>query len=748
MAFRKLSRTSSHRMLMLRNLVSSLLEHEQIKTTLPKAKEAARMAEKILSLGKRGDLPAQRKAASFLLNSDKTLSLLFGKYAERYKSRPGGYTRIHKFGHRKGDHAPHAILELCDNPRDIKFELVARSVGRETVQRWLKTGGNARADQPEASNSLMDKPWIRETTKVNYGQLMKFATDERKTAFESRAIHWANRMLAEAQASGGLRQPVVVDDSTQLVGPSSKHGGRRHLAGERLAGMHDQASSLGIASGTIGQSRAPQLVRMRLASQEAMDVRGRTEPRELQVEGQASASTTPTPLPSTRPADRPWRSPFWEGGWKNFSTSTGLEDYATESILCTLRAAPNQPPNVIVDATVGSGHVILEFPNPEVPLPGSIFGTQSALAVAIDRYLAGGFECVKQGYLCVADEAIDEETRKALHTDWREEDLRRNKEVRRQQPKENWGNRSGPDDRPKARGQRRSQPAGHEPSNAEKKILDQIQSMINNARSNLSQAMAVISFKPTRYTFRASLDNPQHLIPFPFLTTADIERRAGEAVSMWLDACEVECIERWEDLCARAALNDQSTKKKGRLWKVDLKESEVDVGVRIVIVPSTTHERRLDCSDTPPRYGGQTTRTPFPTTIRMLLTVAMSGPRQSFTSLSGRTALSLPAAHLLAYTLPTFSPFKQNNLLDVILIDPCSGTGAIPRQLVRMGQIQGGDHIVLCGDYIPGNASAAMQALADRSPVVEGFVWTAQGVAGGLREGVVDGIVSGEQSLN
>jgi len=427
---------------------------------------------------------------------------------------------------------------------------------------------------------------------------------------------------------------------------------------------------------------------------------------------------------------------------------TGLEDYATESILRTLRAAPNQPPNVIVDATVGSGHVILEFPSPGVPLPGSSLGTQSALVVAIDLYLAGGFECVKQGYLCVADEMVDEETRKALHADWREEDLRRNKEVRRPQPRENWGNRSGPDDRPKARGQHRSQPAGHEPSDAEKEILRQIQSMINNTRSSLSRAMAVNSLQPTRYTFRASLDNPQHLVPLPFLTTVGIERHAGEAVSMWLDACEVERIEGWEELCARAALNDQSTKKKGRLWKVDLKESEVDIGVRMVIVPSTTHERRLDCLDTPPRYVGHTARTPFPTAIRMLLTVAMSGPRQSFASPSGRTALSLPAAHLLAYTLPTFSPFKQNNPSDVILIDPCSGTGAIPRQLVRMGQIQGGDHIVLCGDYVPGNASAAMQALADRSLLVEGFVWTAQGIAGGLREGVVDGIVSGEQTLN
>lgn len=134
-------------------------------------------------------------------------------------------------------------------------------------------------------------------------------------------------MLAEAQASGGLRQPVAVEDSTQLVGSGSRHAGRRHLAGERLAGIHEQASSLGIASGTIGQSRAPQLVRMRLASREATGVPARTEPRELQVvgEGQVNPSmraaiSLPSSRLSSRPADRPWRSPFWEGGWKGMTS--------------------------------------------------------------------------------------------------------------------------------------------------------------------------------------------------------------------------------------------------------------------------------------------------------------------------------------------------------------------------------------------------------------------------------------------
>jgi len=121
-------------MLMLRNLVTSLFEHEQIKTTLPKARDTARLAEKMITLGKKGDLPAYRKANGFILKPS-LVPKVFGEFAKRYTDRPGGYTRIHKYGNRQGDNAPHAILELVDNPRDIRYEMTARSVGWDVISK-------------------------------------------------------------------------------------------------------------------------------------------------------------------------------------------------------------------------------------------------------------------------------------------------------------------------------------------------------------------------------------------------------------------------------------------------------------------------------------------------------------------------------------------------------------------------------------------------------------------------------------
>ena len=119
MSGRKLNRTSSHRKAMFSNMVSSLLEHEQITTTLPKAKELRRIADKMITLGKRGDLHARRQALSVIKDTE-IVGKLLSSLAERYKERNGGYTRVLKAGNRYGDCAPMAVLELVDRNSEAK----------------------------------------------------------------------------------------------------------------------------------------------------------------------------------------------------------------------------------------------------------------------------------------------------------------------------------------------------------------------------------------------------------------------------------------------------------------------------------------------------------------------------------------------------------------------------------------------------------------------------------------------------
>jgi large subunit ribosomal protein L17 len=110
---RKLGRTSAHRKALFRNMVTSLFEHEQIRTTDAKAKELRGVAEKMITLGKRGTLHARRQALRTIRSKEVT-SKVFGELAERYRDRPGGYTRVIKLGQRAGDAAPMAIIELVD----------------------------------------------------------------------------------------------------------------------------------------------------------------------------------------------------------------------------------------------------------------------------------------------------------------------------------------------------------------------------------------------------------------------------------------------------------------------------------------------------------------------------------------------------------------------------------------------------------------------------------------------------------
>ena len=117
---RKLNRTSSHRKALFRNMSVALLKHEQIKTTIPKAKELRSIVDRLVTLGKRDTLHARRQALSRLNNDRVIAEKLFSVLAKRYAERDGGYTRVLKAGYRYGDNAPMAIIELVDRDEEAK----------------------------------------------------------------------------------------------------------------------------------------------------------------------------------------------------------------------------------------------------------------------------------------------------------------------------------------------------------------------------------------------------------------------------------------------------------------------------------------------------------------------------------------------------------------------------------------------------------------------------------------------------
>ena len=117
--YRRLNRTHEHRKALFANMAGALIEHEQIKTTLPKAKELRPFVEKLVTLAKKGDLAARRQALSKVRN-ETAVRKLFDIMGERYKDRNGGYTRVLKAGFRHGDNAPVAVLELVDRDESAK----------------------------------------------------------------------------------------------------------------------------------------------------------------------------------------------------------------------------------------------------------------------------------------------------------------------------------------------------------------------------------------------------------------------------------------------------------------------------------------------------------------------------------------------------------------------------------------------------------------------------------------------------
>ncbi|MEE9381579.1 MAG: 50S ribosomal protein L17 [Hyphomonadaceae bacterium] len=132
-AHRKLNRTASHRKAMFANMAASLITHEQIVTTLPKAKELKPIMDKLVTLAKKGDLPARRQAISKIRDKD-AVRKLFATMGERYKDRNGGYCRVLKAGYRYGDNAPMAVIELVDRDESAKG-----AIDRERIEAEAET---------------------------------------------------------------------------------------------------------------------------------------------------------------------------------------------------------------------------------------------------------------------------------------------------------------------------------------------------------------------------------------------------------------------------------------------------------------------------------------------------------------------------------------------------------------------------------------------------------------------------------
>ncbi|KAM0746570.1 ribosomal protein L17 [Meredithblackwellia eburnea MCA 4105] len=190
LANKSLSRPTAHRVLMLRNMVSSLLEHESISTTVAKAKEAQKVAEKVITWGKNGRKQDWDRANMWLLNSQKTLRPLFTTLAERYALRQGGYTRLTLAGHRVGDRAPLAILSLVDSPKDLKYDITARTVGRELALRararqedgdgegaretWWEFRKAVVEGEGDGLDRLMNHHWLDVKTRKNVGKVLAF----------------------------------------------------------------------------------------------------------------------------------------------------------------------------------------------------------------------------------------------------------------------------------------------------------------------------------------------------------------------------------------------------------------------------------------------------------------------------------------------------------------------------------------------------------------------------------------------
>ncbi|NOY85894.1 MAG: 50S ribosomal protein L17 [Deltaproteobacteria bacterium] len=176
---KKLGRTSAHRKALLRNMVTSLLKHERIVTTAVKAKEIGRLAERMITLGKRGTLHTRRQAIAFI-ESGEVVKRVFSVYAERYRDRDGGYTRVIKLEPRAGDNAPMAIIELVDRPIETKDsdKKKAKSDTKKAKSDTKKTKPDTKKAKPDAKKG---KPAAEKTKSEDKKEKPGKKASEKKT---------------------------------------------------------------------------------------------------------------------------------------------------------------------------------------------------------------------------------------------------------------------------------------------------------------------------------------------------------------------------------------------------------------------------------------------------------------------------------------------------------------------------------------------------------------------------------------
>jgi large subunit ribosomal protein L17 len=186
-AGRRLNRTSEHLQALLGNLVTALIHHEQIRTTLPKAKEARRVAERLITLAKDGTLHRRRHVAR-TIRDRVALQKLFGTLGPRFLSRPGGYTRIVKLGRRLGDAAPMAILELVERTPKLEVEGDAKNLSKDQKEGLEKTPEAAKAKPVGPTKKKAAAPMKTEATAEAKPKPVKKPKAEAKVSEERAAV--------------------------------------------------------------------------------------------------------------------------------------------------------------------------------------------------------------------------------------------------------------------------------------------------------------------------------------------------------------------------------------------------------------------------------------------------------------------------------------------------------------------------------------------------------------------------------